>query len=75
MRKNYQKERNLNMYKAILELKTVEEDGLVKVYVFCPDASPMSARFATTYQGEYFRPLDHASLRTKAGQPRYRDIR
>lgn len=25
MRKNYQKERNLNMYKAILELKTVEE--------------------------------------------------
>ena len=25
MRKNYQKERNFNMYKAILELKTVEE--------------------------------------------------
>ena len=25
MRKKYQKERNLNMYKAILELKTVEE--------------------------------------------------
>ena len=25
MRKNYQKERNLNMYKAILELKSVDE--------------------------------------------------
>ena len=35
----------------------------------------MAARFATTYMCEYFRPLDHASLRTKGGLPRYRDVR
>ena len=57
------------------EVKTIEEDGLVKVFVFCADASPISARFTTTYQCEYFRPLDHASLRTKAGHPRHRDVR
>ena len=57
------------------EVKAVEEDGLLKVFVLCPDATPMSARFATTYMCDYFRPLDHASLRTKAGQPRHRDVR
>ena len=57
------------------EIKSVEEDGVLKVFVFSPDATPMSARFATTYQCEHFRPLDHASLRTKAGHPRHRDVR
>ena len=57
------------------ELKSVEEDGVLKVFILSPDATPMSARFATAYQCAYFRPLDHASLRTKAGQPRYRDVR
>ena len=57
------------------EVGSVEEDGVLKVFVRCPDAAPMSVRFATTYMCEYFRPLDHASLRTKAGLPRYRDVR
>ena len=57
------------------EVKAVEEDGILKVFVLCPDATPMAARFATTYMCEYFRPLDHASLRTKGGLPRYRDVR
>ena len=65
----------LNPLCAGREVKTVEEDGLVKVFVFSPDATPMSARFATAYQCAYFRPLDHASLRTKAGHPRHRDVR
>ena len=56
-------------------VKAVEEDGILKVFIFCLDATPMSARFTTSYQCEYFRPLDHASLRTKAGQPRHRDVR
>ena len=56
-------------------VKAVEEDGILKVFVLCPDATPMAARFATTYMCEYFRPLDHASLRTKGGLPRYRDVR
>ena len=57
------------------EVKAIEEDGVLKVFVLCPDATPVAARFATTYQCEYFRPLDHASLRTKAGNPRHRDVR
>ena len=57
------------------EVKSVEEDGVLKVFVLCPDAVPLTARFVTTYMCEYFRPLDHASLRTKAGHPRHRDVR
>ena len=57
------------------EVKALEEDGILKVFVLCPDATPMSARFAAAYMCEYFRPLDHASLRTKAGHPRHRDVR
>ena len=57
------------------EIKTVEEDGILKVFILSPDATPMSARFTTSHMCDYFRPLDHASLRTKAGQPRHRDVR
>ena len=57
------------------EVKAIEENGILKVFILCADATPISARFATTYQCEYFRPLDHASLRTKSGQPRHRDVR
>ena len=65
----------LNALCAGRAFKTVEEDGVLKVFILSPDASPMSARFATTCMCDYFRPLDHASLRTKAGQPRHRDVR
>lgn len=65
----------LNPLCAGREIKSVEEDGVLKVFVLSPDATPMTARFATAYQCEYFRPLDHASLRTKAGHPRHRDVR
>ena len=65
----------LNALCAGREIKAVEEDGVLKVFVRCPDAQPMAARFTTTYMSDYFRPLDHASLRTKAGQPRHRDVR
>ena len=65
----------LNALCAGREIKTVEEDGILKVFIYCSDATPVSARFATSYMCEYFRPLDHASLRTKAGQPRHRDVR
>ena len=65
----------LNALCAGREIKTVEEDGILKVFIYCSEATPVSARFATSYMCEYFRPLDHASLRTKAGQPRHRDVR
>ena len=57
------------------EIKAIEEDGILKVFILSPDATPMSARFTTSHMCAYFRPLDHASLRTKAGQPRHRDVR
>ena len=57
------------------EVRSVEEDGILKVFVLCPDATPMSARFATEYMCDYFRPLDHASLRSKRGHSRHRDVR
>ena len=65
----------LNALCAGREIKAVEEDGVLKVFIFSPDATPMSARFTTSHMCAYFRPLDHASLRTKAGQPRHRDVR
>ena len=57
------------------EIKSIEEDEVVKVYVLNTDTSPMKMRFTTTYMCDYFRPVDHASLRSIAGLPRYRDIR
>ena len=57
------------------EVRSVEEDGVLKVFVLCQDATPMSARFATEYMCDYFRPLDHASLRSKRGHSRHRDVR
>ena len=57
------------------EIRMIEEDGVAKVFVRCDDASPVEARFTTTYMTERLRPLDHASLRTTAGRPRYRDVR
>ena len=57
------------------EVRAVEEDGVLKVFVLCQDATPMSARFATEYMCDYFRPLDHASLRDKRGHSRHRDVR
>ena len=57
------------------EVRSVEEDGILKVFVLCPDTTPMSARFATEYMCDYFRPLDHASLRSKRGHSRHRDVR
>ena len=57
------------------EIKAIEEEEVLKVFILSPDAVPMSARFATAYQCDYFRPIDHASLRTKAGRPRHRDVR
>ena len=57
------------------EVRSVEEDGILKVFVLCQDATPMSARFATEYMCDYFRPLDHASLRSKRGNSRHRDVR
>ena len=65
----------LNALCAGREVRAVEEDGVLKAFVSCPDATPMAARFATAYMCDYFRPLDHASLRTKEGQPRHRDVR
>ena len=67
----------LNALCARREIKAVEEEEVLKVFILSPDAAPMAARFTTAYQCDYFRPLDHASLRTRtnAGQPRYRDVR
>ena len=65
----------LNALCAGREVRAVEEDGVLKAFVSCPDATPMAARFVTAYMCDYFRPLDHASLRTKEGQPRHRDVR
>ena len=56
------------------EVATDEKDGIMKVYVLCRDATPFSARFKTTYMCDYFRPLDHASLRTRGGLTRYREV-
>ena len=46
------------------EIKAIEEEEVLKVFILSPDAVQMSARFATAYQCDYFRPIDHASLRT-----------
>lgn len=56
-------------------VKTVEEDGLVRVFVRRDTADPVSARFTTTYMGDFFRPLDHGSLRDKGGKPRHHEVR
>ena len=65
----------LNPLCGAREIAMVEEDGVAKVFVRCDDASPVDARFATTYMTERLRPLDHASLRTCAGRQRYRNVR
>ena len=52
-----------------------EEDGVAKVFFHCDDASPVEARFSTTYMCDRFRPIDHASLRDRKSNPRYRDVR
>ena len=65
----------LNPLCGAREIRMVEEDGVAKVFVRCEDASPIEARFTTTYMTERLRPLDHASLRDRQGNPRYRDVR
>lgn len=65
----------LNPLCGAREIRMVEEDGVAKVFIRCEDASPIEARFTTTYMTERLRPLDHASLRTSIGHPRWRDVR
>ena len=65
----------LNALCGSREIRMIEEDGVAKVFVRCDDASPVEARFTTTYMCDRFRPLDHASLRTSIGHPRWRDVR
>ena len=65
----------LNSVCGTRKVKMVEEDGVAKVFVRSLSDEPMEARFTTSYMCDYFRPLDHASLRNKAGWPRYRDVR
>jgi hypothetical protein len=65
----------LNALCAGRKVETVQEDGIVKVFVCSPDDTPMSARFATRYMCDYFRPLDHGSLRDMSNRSRYRDVR
>jgi len=57
------------------EIAMAEEDGVAKVFFHCDDASPVEARFSTTYMCDRFRPIDHASLRDRKSNPRYRDVR
>ena len=65
----------LNALCGTREIAMVEEDGVAKVFIRRDDASPVEARFATTYMCDRFRPIDHASLRDKNSRPRYRDVR
>ena len=65
----------LNALCGTREIRMIEEDGVAKVFVRCEDSSPVEARFITTYMCDRFRPLDHASLRDRQGNPRYRDVR
>jgi hypothetical protein len=65
----------LNMLCGTREIAMVEEDGVAKVFIRCDNASPIEARFSTTYMCERFRPIDHASLRDFNKRSRYRDVR
>jgi hypothetical protein len=65
----------MNTLSTERKLCMVEEDGVAKVFLRCDDSSPIEARFLTTYMCDRFRPLDHASLRDRQGNPRYREVR
>lgn len=55
------------------DVKTVILTDHVKVYLRSPDSPTWTARFTTNYMGDYFRPVDHGSLRTRSGLVRYRE--
>ena len=65
----------LNPLCGAREIRMIEEDGVAKVFIRCDDASPIEARFATTYMCDRFRPLDHASLSDSRSNSRCRDVR
>ena len=65
----------MNPLCGMRKIRMIKEDGVAKVFIRCNGASPVEARFSTTYMCDRFRPLDHASLRTGAGRPRHRDVR
>ncbi len=56
------------------QIKTREVNGVLRVYLSNPQATPFSARWTTSFMGDYFRPLDHASLRGHNGKPRYHEV-
>jgi hypothetical protein len=64
-----------NLLCGMRKIRMIEEDGVAKVFIRCDGASPVEARFSTTYMCDRFRPLDHASLRTSMGKYPWHDVR
>ena len=57
------------------QVKAVEEFETIRIFVLNESAEPTRMRFMTEYMGDYFRPVDHGTLRTIDGQVRYREVR
>ena len=64
-----------NLLCGMRKIRMIEEDGVAKVFIRCDGASPVEARFSTTYMCDRFRPLDHASLRMSMGKYPWHDVR
>ncbi len=56
------------------DVRRVDADGLVKLYLSNPSGRPFKAHFATRRMCDRFRPLDHGALRDYASKARYRDV-
>ena len=56
------------------KVKSVEKDGVVKVYVLNEGAEELSIRFSTAYMGDRFRPVDHGSLRSHRHESRCHEV-
>ena len=57
----------LNPLCGTREISMVEEDGVAKVFVHCDDASPVEARFSTTYMCDRLRQEEQSALSRRAG--------
>ena len=56
------------------DVRTAVNGDHVKVFVCASENPTWTARFTTKCMGDYFRPVDHGSLRNYDGAVRYREV-
>ena len=66
--------RPLNSLCTSHEVKFIQQDDMVSVYLRLDDATPVTARFTTSYMTDHFRPLDFKQIRDRANRERCREI-